>query len=332
MLRNRGVISVIVPVYNVEIYLEDCVKSVIAQTYKQLEIILVDDGATDASGSMCDAFARMDERIKVIHQANAGLSAARNTGLQVAKGEYIAFVDSDDWIEEDALETLYEACIRHDVKMACAGRYDAVSREKQYEGMCPEKDEVVSAETMLSYMFFSKGTTFSVCDKLFHYTCFEEVEFPVGKIYEDIPFTFTCVKKSNAIALCAKRVYNYRHRPQSITTTRKMKDRLLDYTNFTKKVLEDTKKEYPSLVEAATLFRTQSLSFLMSNICSADTDTFRKYKKIYRAFRTELQANKSCWLKSPHLSRKQRRVLLLHYFGIYRKVNAVMISRRKRHV
>lgn len=158
------------------------------------------------------------------------------------------------------------------------------------------------------------------------------MEFPVGKIYEDIPVTFACVKKVKAIALCAKRVYNYRHRPQSITTAGKMKARLLDYTDFTKAVLEDTKKEYPSLVEAATLFRMQSLSFLMTNICSADADTFRKYKEVYCAFCTELKANKRCWLNNSHLSNKQKRVLLLHYFGIYRLANTVMIRRRKRYV
>ena len=108
-MLKQGLISVIVPVYNVEQYLDRCVCSILNQTYQNLEIILVDDGATDSSGRMCDEYAKRDERIKVVHKQNGGLSDARNAGLAAATGEYIGYVDSDDWIEPDMYEKMYEA-------------------------------------------------------------------------------------------------------------------------------------------------------------------------------------------------------------------------------
>ncbi len=117
-------ISIIVPVYNVEQYLEKCVKSIIRQTYKNIEIILIDDGATDSSGKICDKLKLKDNRIKVIHKENGGLSDARNAGLKVAKGEYIGFVDSDDYIKEDMFETLYNLNKKYNSEISIVSYYE----------------------------------------------------------------------------------------------------------------------------------------------------------------------------------------------------------------
>ena len=117
-LLNNELISIIVPVYNMEKYLARCVDSIIAQTYDKIEIILVDDGSTDNSSSMCDHYARKDERIKVVHKLNGGLSDARNAGFAVATGSYIGYVDSDDWIEPDMYEKMYYACVENDAELA----------------------------------------------------------------------------------------------------------------------------------------------------------------------------------------------------------------------
>ena len=118
---NKPLISVIVPVYKVEKYLERCVKSICAQTYQNLEIVLVDDGSPDQCGEMCDMFAKQDSRIRVVHKENGGLSDARNAGLDVMTGDYVGFVDSDDWIEPDMYQVLYERLIKEKAEISCCG-------------------------------------------------------------------------------------------------------------------------------------------------------------------------------------------------------------------
>ena len=118
---NDPLISVLVPVYKTEAYLTRCVSSICNQTYKNLEIILVDDGSPDRSGEVCDALAREDRRIRVIHKENGGLASARNAGIDAMTGEYAAFVDSDDYILPEMIRTLYDLCIRHQAQIACCG-------------------------------------------------------------------------------------------------------------------------------------------------------------------------------------------------------------------
>ena len=127
-VSREDLISVIVPVYNMEQYLERCVNSIVDQTYRNLEIILVDDGSIDRSPRMCDEYAAKDGRIKVVHKVNGGLSDARNAGLQVATGTYIGYVDSDDWIEPQMYQRMYEACIEHQAQVAVC-RYAKIYRD-----------------------------------------------------------------------------------------------------------------------------------------------------------------------------------------------------------
>ena len=115
---ERDLISVIVPVYNVEPFLDRCMQSILRQTYRNLEIILVDDGSTDASAQLCDDYARKDGRVKVLHKTNGGLSDARNAGLELASGAYIGYVDSDDWIEPDMYEQMHRACVENNARIA----------------------------------------------------------------------------------------------------------------------------------------------------------------------------------------------------------------------
>ena len=137
---NEDLISIIVPVYNVEKYLHRCVSSILQQTYSKFEVILVDDGSKDASGRICDVFASKDERVRVIHKENGGLSSARNAGLDIANGKYIGFVDSDDYIENDMYEIMYNALIKNNVDIACVGIYrDDEEKDKSVIIRCPKK-------------------------------------------------------------------------------------------------------------------------------------------------------------------------------------------------
>ena len=201
----QPLISVIVPIYKVEAYLMRCVKSIQEQTYKNLEIILVDDGSPDNCGSMCDSLAQEDDRICVIHKENGGLSDARNKGLDVAKGEYIAFVDSDDYIAPSFLETLYKHLTNTDSDVALCS-YKEVTGEPFSKEQGERGDIFVyDREKLLLNLFDANhedATFFIVAwNKLYKKTLWEQVRFPKGKIHEDEATTY------RVFDLCNKGVY-----------------------------------------------------------------------------------------------------------------------------
>ena len=174
-------ISVIVPVYNVEQYLPRCVESILAQTYENLEILLVDDGTKDNSGAICDAYARQDARVKAIHKKNGGLSSARNAGIDAATGEYLSFVDSDDWIEPDMYEKMMALMEKYSVRLVCAGRWDVSSETGEKTlGLCPPKEEVISGEALVRRIFHWENIDSAAWDKLYHKSLFASVRYPLG--------------------------------------------------------------------------------------------------------------------------------------------------------
>lgn len=173
-MSQETLLSVIIPVYNVEEYLAKCVDSILNQTYRNLEVILVNDGSKDGSGSICDDFVQKDSRVRVIHKENGGLSSARNAGMDAAKGEYISFIDSDDWIETDSYEHLLGLMEKYQVKLVCGGNWDVdgATGEKTL-GICPKKEELVTGEEFVGKMFLWDGCDSSVCDKIFHRSLLE---------------------------------------------------------------------------------------------------------------------------------------------------------------
>lgn len=203
-------ISVIVPVYNMEAYLERCVNSILRQTYKILEIILVNDGSTDASPTMCDEFAAKDERIKVVHKQNGGLSDARNAGLRVASGAYIGYVDSDDWIEDDMYEKMYHSCVEHDAQL-CVCRYFREYADRTEDGGSTQTVPL-SREALLriyiggheQYVIYN-----SVWSKLFQRDLVEGVEFPKGRNSEDIVYTTKAFCKLERAVYLDECLYHY---------------------------------------------------------------------------------------------------------------------------
>ena len=146
-------ISVIIPVYNVSKYLSRCINSVRTQAHVK-EILLIDDGSTDDSGILCDAYAAMEPLVKVLHKENGGLSSARNAGLDLAQGEYVAFVDSDDFLEPGAYEKLLSCAQRHEADLVCAGRSDLIGGiGDKTLGLCPEKEETITGPEFVARMF-----------------------------------------------------------------------------------------------------------------------------------------------------------------------------------
>ena len=208
-------ISVIIPVYNVKPYLRQCLDSVIHQTHENLEIIIVDDGSTDGSGEICDEYKEKDERVRVIHQENWGLAAARNTGLDAATGEYIMFVDSDDWVELEFCELPYRAAIENDADIVAFQYWHHMDDRMEKLGA---KDCEGLKDNQTAVWIVCRGANTAAWNKLYRKSCIANYRFPVGKYYEDSVFTTTLIHMAQRVYFMETPLYHYRYREGSITT------------------------------------------------------------------------------------------------------------------
>lgn len=215
-------ITVIVPVYNVENYLRKCLDSIITQTYKNIEIVVVNDGSTDASGEICKEFAEMDHRITYIEQENAGLSAARNTGLNNMSGNYVTFVDSDDWIELDYVETLYKKITEYQADIAVGNYYSFnesegmfyfhISGDSYYEKVY---DNVSIFENLYETQEMRSFALISAWGKLYKARLFEQLRFDMGKLGEDGYLNQKVYLLSEKVIYLNKSLYAYRIRNET---------------------------------------------------------------------------------------------------------------------
>lgn len=229
-------ISIIVPLHNVEQYLERCINSILQQTYQNLEIILIDDGSTDGSAKICDDYAARDNRIKVIHKNNAGVSAARNSGFAIATGTYIGCVDSDDWIEPDMYETMYQAVQKYQVPIAFC-RYASVFEYETY-AKGTGKEFLFSREELLRhYINGSEEYVInnSVWSKLFHRDLAKDILFAEGRVSEDIMYTTRLLCKLDQGVYIDRCLYNYKQdRPGSIMNSNRVQRVIQDEIPFWK--------------------------------------------------------------------------------------------------
>lgn len=214
---DKPLITIIVPCYNVERYIHKCVDTILAQTYDNLEIFLVDDGSPDRCGEICDEYARKDNRIKVIHKQNGGLSDARNVAIDVAQGEYIVFVDSDDFVAPDYVETLYRLVSQNDAEMGLTWH------KCFYEGTEPEADshegkivKVLDRDDALESMFYQKDFDTAAWAKIYRSDLFEGIRYPKGWLFEDLPTTYRLMMKCRCVAFTSYMSYFYLLRRNSI--------------------------------------------------------------------------------------------------------------------
>lgn len=238
-------ISVIIPVYNVEKYLERCVKSVIAQTYKNLEIILVDDGSKDNSGKLCDELAKLDTRIKVIHKTNEGISSTRNHGMKIATGDYIGFVDSDDYIAEDMFETLYNLAEENNAEISIVSYYE-MYKERLISVRDSGKLEIMSKQEAIKELLIDTKIQSYTWNKLFKKELFSNLEFPTGKNFEDIATILLLFEKCDKVVLLEKPKYYYLRRDDSIVGVRNSKT----YTDYLEVIYDKymyLKDKYPEI-------------------------------------------------------------------------------------
>lgn len=309
-------ISVIVPVYKVEEYLPRCVDSILAQSYENLEVILVDDGSPDGSGAICDDYAQKDSRVKVIHKTNGGLSSARNAGIEAARGEYLAFVDSDDWLEPDAYSRMMAVMKAYQVKLVCAGRYDVDGQTlEKTVGLCPAKEEKIPSETLAGRIFRWDGCDSSACDKLYHRSLFSAFRYPEGKTCEDVPVTYRIILQEPDCAMCPAPVYNYFHRPGSITTAA-VSEKTFDFSQHTAVIYEDIRSNHPAIEPQARFLRVRSLTHILL-VLEKDPEARKKFADRYKVARRELRRHLSFLLKSPWFGRQEKLTALLLVLGLY---------------
>lgn len=285
----KSLLSVIVPIYKVEDYLPKCVESIRNQTHSNLEIILVDDGSPDGCGAICDEFAKKDSRIRVIHKENGGLSDARNTGIDVATGDYLAFVDSDDWLEPDAFEAMLALAEKYDAKMVCAGRYNEDGATgAQSKGLCPEKEEFVPGKELVRRIFRWDHLDSAAWDKLYARELFQEIRYPVGRVVEDVPTTYHLVLLAGGAAMLPKPVYHYVCREQSITNA-PVSPKSFHGPENAASVYEDIRRTIPELEPDARYFRTMYQRYIVQELDLADKATRQEYAREHAQYRRALR-------------------------------------------
>lgn len=313
-------ISVIVPIYNVEKYLIKCIESIINQTYKDLEIILVDDGSTDSSGKICNEFATKDNRIKVIHKKNGGLSSARNIGLDICKGNYISFIDSDDYIELDMYEKMIKIIVNKKVDIVSCN-YNHIYNNKKVAFFKVGVDELIKNKNLLYEKIFTYSNfDLVVFNKLYKATIFENIRFPVGiSPAEDLNILYDIINISNKFYCLSEALYNKIERSEGLSHTTKIKDYLNNveaYEKLLKKIQNDKTLDYNKILKICSdnLFihykHLLDKIYMLNNMMYSDLEK-NTIKSIYYLYDKDLLKNKDrrkvYLLKiSPNLYKKYR--------------------------
>lgn len=299
-------ITVVIPVFNVEKYLKRCVDSVTGQTFRDIEILLIDDGSTDSSGQLCDCLALTDSRIRVLHKANGGLSNARNTGIDHALGEYLIFIDSDDFIDPDMLEILYGLTVLYGVQVAActhSSHYKSEGKRRAHERIF-----VCSGQEAMKHVMLGKNMNISMCTKLIHRDLCAVHRFCEGRTYEDVLYNPGLFLQVDRVAVTTRPMYHYWHRANSISTAPfSPKDTdLLDAHQY---LLDQVRAHWPELEEIA-LYSLRWAKFLLLDKLLMTPDY--RQKPIFRQTLSDLR-------------RDWKEIVTCPYFAATRRIAALAL-------
>lgn len=318
-------ISVIVPVYKVEPYIHKCIDSILGQTFSDYELILVDDGSPDSCGAICDAYEEKDERIRVIHKENGGLSDARNAGMKVASGEYVIFIDSDDYIESDMFAYLYNSLKAADADMATCGIYEVYA--ERIEAQKVEPDFVCSAEEAFRCILRGHTIRGEIWNKLIKRSCVEGLEFPKGKLYEDIYYTVDMMQRIRTVAVGTQPKYYYLHRTDSITG-KAYRPQLFDIIEGYTKNYKLVKKAFPRLEKEAECLWMWSRFIVLDKMLLEDNyRSIDRFDELVYFIRSHFIGI----MKNPYFlrNRKISAIVLLISVRLYRKLVFVSEGKKK---
>ncbi len=314
-MNEKPLISVIVPIYNVEEYLNKCVGSIVSQTYNNLEIILVDDGSLDGCPQICDKWSEQDERIKVIHKENGGLSDARNAGMEIMKGEYVSFVDGDDYIDERYIEVLYNNLVKYNAEIS-----QVSFNTEELLSSNEIKINVLDASVSCKNFYISKipQMMISSCAKLFKTDLIGNQRFPKGRNFEDQFFTPRVVYYAHNIVMSNERLYNYVNRQNSITRVPFNAQKMLDILW----VMQENRrffKENKVFDMAIILYFHRKKLISKLNIAAYIENLHNEVPKEYR--QRLIISKIKYFIYMPFREKKSAVYLLLVKLGIIKKVN-----------
>lgn len=307
---EKDLISVVVPIYNVENYLKKCIDTILYQTYQNLEIILVDDGSTDSSSLIADSYQEKEQRIQVIHKKNGGLSDARNAGLKVAKGEFICFIDSDDYIENNYIQELYQTMLEQEADIAICG-YQSVYEDGTKKENRTEKKIMTNQEAL--QLLFTKAQTEEVVtwNKLYKTALFLEhnIQFPVGKLHEDNFTTYQLLYYANKIAYTDQILYNYRQRSTSIVGT----------YNHKRLVILDVIKEIEMFFQDKPMNLSKEIEIyellIQLGVINLLIFTDNTKEPIFLELIEKIRKKKKEYLKNPYLRKQQKISIIILNFN-----------------
>jgi glycosyltransferase involved in cell wall biosynthesis len=323
----KALISVIVPVYKVETELGKCVKSVINQTYKNLEIILVDDGSPDNCPEICDNFSKEDSRIKVLHKENGGLSDARNAGLDIANGDYISFVDSDDWIEPDFIEVLLTNIETNDADISICN-YRMVNEQGQIRHYIPENSsvELFDHDQGIRELFANIKFTAMMPTKLYKKHLFDDIRFPKDHIYEDVAVSGPLFDKCNKTILCNRELYNYFQRTNSIVNS-KFNHKQLDILLYAKQRIEYAiSNDNKFIIEAESFY----LKCLLNTLLNAFEDKSNsETRTIIGDLKKDLKKHKKYILNNKYIENRRKVLMVAILLGL---PSSVMVKQRNKRI
>ena len=329
-MKMEPLISIVVPVYNVEKYLRTCIQSIINQTYHNLEIILVDDGSTDKSGQICDEYSLHDARINVIHKANGGLSDARNVAIDCAKGELLTFVDGDDFLTRTAIDSMYKASIMSGAQIVCClFKFAYEGKHTDFNETYDEsKLSVYECADALKKMLHQSEVLASAWAKLYKAELFNGIRYPKGELYEDLGTTYKLFCAADKTALIRIDGYGYFVRSGSIQQSKFAKSKMAEL-RFAKEQKEYIDARFPKL-ELATTDRLVSSCFHILFAIMEQQGFESERKEVEKI----IKGNRKRLLLSKDTSKKTRYGCLLSYLGfrteaiIYKKlgVRGKMIS------
>lgn len=315
-------VSIVVPVYNVEEYLQYSVGSLRQQTYSNIEIILVDDGSTDRSGEICDQYAQEDDRIRVLHIENGGISNARNTGVKVASAEWIIFIDSDDYYDRRAVEYLVQLQKKYAVDLVATSVIEVRNHEdKDFSGDINEKSpRKLDRYTALKEMFYGRHVGTHSGGKLYKKEILLQYPYPEGMIYEDLAIAYEHIAACKEIAVSDLNLYKYYRRPGS-TVNSSFSDRLLDFYKAMEWNRAYVERDYPDDQEMKKAVNTRyvfnGLHVVHALLGSQMYDQVNKIRKEYRRYWKDILVNSQITRKN-----KLKYLLLLLSPHLYQKVRA----------
>lgn len=312
-------VTIIVPVYKVEQYLEKCVESIRKQTYPYLEIILIDDGSPDNCGRICDEYAANDERIVVIHKENGGLSEARNVAIDIASGKYITFVDSDDYLHEDYIGYLYNLMQKYDADMSiCEFDYITEAGKRLNHPLDNSKEILLDQKESLRYLLKQKPYSNSVSGKLFKASDFSDIRFPKGRLYEDTATTYKLFLKAEKIIFGARPLYYYVARNGSISRS-DFSVKQMDKLYHAEMMVSDIVSRYPELDALGCCRLIEPSASLLKHISKA------MYPNEYNAVMNGILGIRGRVLLSKEASAKRRLIAVLSF--LHEKVFVALLRK-----